>query len=178
MSTEILTDYIRVTDILRPFTKLDEIDPEIVNRAAARGQFVHDCIGGHVNGLGYPPIPQKWKGYIDSYEKWKQFGAKPQLFEERFYSKEYMLTGQIDMYLENTIIDFKTSSKYSKTWPLQLAAYKFLMSINKKEAFAAKIIHLSKEGKEPTIYEFSRNELDKALELFMGAYECYMALLK
>lgn len=147
----------RITTILYPFSGLDKINPDIVAKAAERGTKVHQICEGIVSGLGEIGIDEETSPYVESFKKW--FCAPDIIeMEKRFWDDEHEITGQVDFIVKTpeglAIVDLKTSSKPSKTWPAQGSAYAYLA---KKSGYNIKkilFIHLSKYGKEPKIYEY------------------------
>lgn len=151
-------NYLRVTNVLYPFSGLKDINPDIVAYAGARGTKVHKICEGIAEGLGEIGVDEETWGYVESFKKWWEKGIEVVKMEERFWNDENHITGQID-FIVNTadglaIVDLKTSSKPSKTWPAQGAAYAFLAKeagYNIKKIF---FIHLNKHGKDPKIHEY------------------------
>lgn len=154
--------YLRVTNILYPFSGLDKVDTEIVANAAKRGSLVHKICEGIVTGLGEFGITEETKGYVESFKSWWGQGHEVIACEERFYDDENQFTGQVDSILkkgnELFVVDYKTSSKPSKTWPAQGSAYGYLA---RKAGFDVKktlFIHLNKHGNDAKIYEYPIDE--------------------
>lgn len=88
-----------------------------------------------------------------------------------------MITGQVDMIIETengaVILDLKTSSKPSKTWPLQGSAYAYMA---KKEGYDIKgihFLHLSKQGLDPHLYVY-----DDHFDLFSKCLDVYKHFFK
>ena len=65
-----IENYIRVTNVLYPFSGLDKIDSEIVAHAAQRGTKVHKICEGIIQGLGELGVEEETKGYVESFKKW------------------------------------------------------------------------------------------------------------
>lgn len=172
--------YTRVSDILKPFSKYDDVSPHILELACVRGTFIHKVIAGRMMGLGDPEIPKKWEGYIKSYEHWCENGAKnlagnELILERRFYCDEFMITGQVDLFNGVFLIDFKTSKSFSKSWGPQVGAYMYLLRKNGHMPNFGFIVHLDKEGGAARVYEYGG---DIEWELFKKCYDCYTALIK
>lgn len=152
--------YLRVTEVLKPFSGLDMIDPKIVANAGRRGTKVHKICESIWSGLGELGVDDETWGYVEGFKKF--MSATPSFrmvaMERRFYCQELLITGQIDAIAEIDgdlcIVDLKTSSRPSKTWPLQGAAYYYLA---KQAGFDIKrvvFLHLNKHGKTPVQYEY------------------------
>jgi len=150
--------YTRVTQILYPFSGLQNVDKDVLSNAATRGSKVHKICEGIVTGLGEFGVDSETLGYVLSFKQWWGEGMPVVEVERRFWSDEHKITGQIDMIVETpvglAIVDIKTSSKPSKTWQLQGSAYYELVT---KAGFDIKkiwFLHLSKEGKAPKVMEY------------------------
>lgn len=150
--------YLRVTQILYPFSGLQNVDKEILNHAACRGSRVHKICEAIVSGMGDYGVDSETLGYVLSFKHWWGSGRKVIEIERRFWSDEHKITGQIDMIVETdeglAIVDIKTSSKPSKTWQLQGSAYYELVT---KAGFDIKkifFLHLNKDGKPPKVIEY------------------------
>ncbi len=164
--------YLRVTEILGPFSGLDKIDKNVLQHAADRGSKVHKVCEGIISGLGEWETDQEITGYVESFKKWWATGQKVIAMEKRFCCSELMITGQIDLILEYPegiiILDIKTPMKPSKTWPLQGSAYAYLA---RKEGFNIKgiqFLQLDKYGFYPKIhaYEEDFDLFKKCLDVF------------
>lgn len=167
------SEYTRVTDILKPFNGLQGIDPAVLQAAAERGDTVHKIIEGKLLGIEPINMPHPVVNYIASFDVWVNEHPINAIKQEiRLYDDELMITGQIDLIdkLDDgvAIIDFKTSSKPSKTWALQLSAYAYLA---RKAGFDVKkigVLHLSKFGKTAKFYEYQ-----ECWDLFKKCYDLY-----
>lgn len=165
-------NYKRVTQVLYPFSALQHIDADIVAHAAERGTKVHNICEAIINGLGDFGIEEETKGYVDSFKIWWEQGIEVVTIEERFYCDDLKLTGQVDLIIKTpeglAIVDLKTSSKPSKTWPAQGSAYGYLA---KKAGYDIKkilFLHLNKQGKPPKIFEYPVDD-----SFFLGIYRVY-----
>ncbi|MFI0477764.1 MAG: PD-(D/E)XK nuclease family protein [Candidatus Rhabdochlamydia sp.] len=151
-------NYTRVTKVLYPFSGLDMINPEILAHAADRGTKVHKICEGIIIGLGEFGVEEETRPYVESFKKWWEKGHEVLMVEERFWDNELEITGQVDMIIRTpdglAIVDFKTSSKPSKTWAAQGAAYAYLAKKAKHDIKKIYFLHLLKTGKEAKIYEY------------------------
>ena len=169
---EIDSKYTRVTSVLYPFSGLSDIDPDIVANAGRRGTRVHDICEAIVKGLPVMNINPDIAGYIHSFEKWWGEGKKVLAVEQRFFCSELMVTGKVDMIIETNegaiILDLKTSSKPSKTWPLQGSAYAYMARKSGYNIKGIHFLHLSKHGIAPKLYVY-----DDEFELFKKCLDIY-----
>lgn len=155
-------NYTRVTSVLYPFSGLDKIDADVVAHAAERGTKVHHICEAIMLGLGELGVDDETKPYVESFKKWWSLGHEVVLMETRFWDDKLEITGQVDLILKTpeglVIVDLKTSSKPSKTWPIQGSAYAYLA---KKAGYDIKkifFLHLNKYGQEPKLYEYPIDE--------------------
>lgn len=169
-------NYIRVTEVLSPFSGLSNIPTHILENASKRGELVHKICTALISDLGVLDMDNNLAGYINSFEKWsidKKFLPIP----DRFYCDKYMITGEIDgLYEEDdgiVLFDIKTPVKESKTWPIQGSAYAYLARVSNINIKRVEFIKLSKEGKDPTIYTYKEN-----FELFLHCLETYKYFYK
>lgn len=169
-------DYIRVSDVLEPYFKKEYIPPDVLQAAQERGSDVHDGIELYLKGMGNWIEPQNQK-YFQSFLKWtekEKFEVSSILsLEERLFDDELMLTGKYDMIYqtlqgEKVLIDYKTSSSPSKSWPLQLGAYRHLAR-SLHEISYAMVLHLQKDGSIAKQYIY-----ENQWETFKSAYDIYV----
>ncbi len=162
-------NYHRITQILYPFSGLEKIDPKIVSHAAERGTKVHKICESIISGLGEFGVEDETWGYVESFKKWWSHNPEVISMEERFWDDERKITGQVDLIVNTeeglAIVDLKTSSRPSKTWPAQGSAYAMLAKKNGYDIKKIYFLHLNKHGKEPKIYEYPVND-NFFLEIF------------
>jgi len=83
-----------------------------------------------------------------------------------------MITGAVDMIIEAPegaiILDLKTSSKPSNTWPLQGSAYAYMARQNGYDIKGIHFLHLNKFGYAPELYVY-----DDQFELFSKCLDVY-----
>lgn len=151
-------NYLRVTSILYPFSGLDRIDPDVLAHAAERGTKVHKICEGIMKGIGEIGVDSETEGYVESFKKWFERGIDIVEVERRFWDDELCVTGQVDIITKVeegfAVVDIKTSSKPSKTWRVQGAAYAYLAKNAGYDIKKILFLHLNKQGKEPKIYEY------------------------
>lgn len=164
-------DYIRVTDVLYPFSGLAKVPPEVLKNAALRGTKVHEICDALINHMGVFEIEENISGYIESFNQWflnKKTIQKPL----RFYCDDLGITGECDGIYKNetgwTLFDLKTPLKESKTWSLQGSAYAYLAKKSSYDITEIEFVKLSKDGSSPKIFKYDNN-----LGLFLKALELY-----
>jgi hypothetical protein len=157
-----MDDFYRVTEILYPFSGLEHINQDIVSHAAERGTKVHIICESIISGLGEFNVDEETWGYVESFKKWWAQDPEVISMEERFWDEEKGITGQVDLIIKMeeglAIVDLKTSSRPSKTWPAQGSAYAYLAKKSGYEIKKIFFLHLNKHGKAPKLYEYPVND--------------------
>ncbi len=170
-------DYTRVTTVLYPFSGLKDIDPNILSNAANRGTKVHKICEGIVNGLGEMGIEDETWGYVQSFKDWWAKGIEVIKVEERFWHDELRLTGQVDLLINTptglAIVDFKTSSRPSKTWAAQGSAYAMLAKHAGYDIKHVYFLHLNKHGKAAKMHEYQVDD-----SFFLAIFRTYQHFYK
>lgn len=145
--------YDRVNDILSPFTGIEFVPDFVLQPAADKGTLVHEVIQGFLYGfkVDLDKIPEEGRGYVQAWLSWAKdtnfvYPADNHIIEKRFFDDELLITGKIDLIIDDPInpiiYDWKTSSQPSTSWRLQAAAYAYLADSVKPAHF----IHLKKDG--------------------------------
>lgn len=164
--------YLRVTQILSPFSGLQYVDPTVLQSACDRGTRVHKICEGIVLGLGEVDVDDSVWGYVESFKQWWSLGHEVVLTEHRFWDDDLEITGQIDYMIKtsdgHSIIDIKTSSAPSKTWRGQASAYAHLAGLEGYKIHNTQFLHLSKHGKPPKIHVYEPSD-----NLFTSIYHVY-----
>lgn len=169
--TMIKPGYLRVTEILSPFSGLSKIDPQVLQNAADRGSLVHEIIEGIEQGFGKEEVPDHVEGYIESYEKWaviKDFlpAAK------RLYDNNLMITGLVDSIYKDgedlVLVDYKTPAKESRSWEMQASAYSHMCKNIDYNISRIEFVKLEKSGKPPKVFIYKEN-----MALFRKILDCY-----
>ncbi len=160
---EIKKDYIRVTQILKPWMDFGTIPQGVLDNKAEIGTNVHEAINMHVLGLPLPIMTEREHKYFDSYLKWEE-GHEPTFLctEQRYYDDDLMLTGQVDAIVsfpgrsQGRILDFKTSSKESPLhWPIQAGWYRLLAMKNSLEVSdTTHMLQLRDNGSPAKLYTY------------------------
>lgn len=178
--SEIDPKFDRVTAPLYFISGLSKISPEVLDNAARRGSEVHIQCAAIASGMGCPGYGEwagKIDGYVCSFELWamnKKFLPTP----ERLYSDEYMITGEIDGLYENkhgqiVLYDLKTPLNISKSWPLQLSAYSYLLSKEGITIERMEVVKLDKKGRDANVYEYEND-----FETYVECLNIYRKFLK
>lgn len=174
---EIKPGYIRVTDVLDVYFNREKIPEETLINAKNRGTHIHYWIECYLDGV-IVPVPEEWAGYTESFKTWKNEVIGEFSHVKRLYNDEFMLTGMIDNLVKGNeqqiIVDYKTSSAPSKSWPLQAGAYWYLMEAEYNTIIdGVTMVHLKKDGSAPKLKYYSRTELVQYWDIFLGAYKTY-----
>lgn len=170
-----IDNYLRVTEVLRPFSGIEHIDPEVLANANERGTAVHEACTALMNGLPIVLDNPCWEGYITSFQKWWNPEDKI-IFPERWFCDRLMITGECDGiyvdYDQNVLFDLKTSPTESKTWKLQGSAYAYLARQNGIRIDRIEFIKLDKTGKKPKPYEYQEDfhKFECCLEVYRYFY--------
>ncbi|MDR1310093.1 MAG: hypothetical protein LBL95_09410 [Deltaproteobacteria bacterium] len=132
MTDAIRPGYVRVTEVLAPYSNFSMVNAATLARAAERGTRVHaHCqdilLGRPLNGVREDEI-----GCVRNFDAWARNIDEVIGVERRLYHEDLMLTGQIDIICRlrgdalPSIVDIKTPIGYSRHWRAQLAGYKLL----------------------------------------------------
>ena len=154
--------YARVTDVIRPFSKLEHIDPDTLANKCRIGTNVHKAIEDDIRET-FPMLDGDCVGYFKSYVKWK--GCVNPTFvdsEKRYFCHDKMITGQIDGLVRFphatslVLVDFKTSAQECKeTWNMQAHLYGYLLGVNGVITSPRFLfIKLSKRGDFPKVFDY------------------------
>lgn len=175
------TEYDRVTEIIAPFTGIEFVDSALLSFASERGKRVHKHIEGILRGWSFEQEDPLISPYIRSFEAFwdgykHNFEGGDSLIEKRLYSDQHMITGQPDLIVEKEdrilIVDWKTSSKFHKSWYLQGAAYRYMAELQYGEDHVDDVlfVKLNKNAKA-TLYKTSEHK--ENLNIFMDCLRLY-----
>jgi hypothetical protein len=156
------TKYPRVSEIIgkQNEAELKSIPLENLVNASIRGTEIHKLCTMFVENAWIDEISPEHKPYLDSFKQWYENNAtKRVVSSQRLYDDKKKFTGEVDMILDlkngkRCLLDIKTSSTRSKTWPVQLAAYEHLCSINDFRVDIVLNLHL----KAHPAAKFEKNE--------------------
>lgn len=171
--------YFRVTQILKPFTSFDKVDPVVLARAADRGTRVHKYCQLYVQNLLIEKIDEDCRPYVESFIQWFDMRVERVLAcEIRLSCSNYRITGKPDLLTiikgdtEATLLDYKTPQLASPTWRLQTAAYRYLIRTTQGIDVPRRVcLILDKEGGLPKFGEHTEHETDE--RLFFNSVELF-----
>jgi CRISPR/Cas system-associated exonuclease Cas4 (RecB family) len=191
-------NYPRVSEIINKQTIEERltIPMEALLKAGERGTRVHEYCTSYLLGLWTPQVDEECVPYVKAFIKWGEDNIKSTLHTStRLYDDERKFTGEFDLIAELddkqiALIDIKTSSNTSKSWAIQLAAYKHLCelsgykidvvyNVHLKKTKAAVYETLSDQEKilvEPAIVKailLPHHDLTQHWEIFNSALNCY-----
>jgi hypothetical protein len=186
MNEEERSKYTRVTEILDILTFKDRlaIPPEVLSNAADRGTKIHAYCAAILQDAWLPDIELEYEPYVNEFIKWKDENLEKLVsVGSRLYDDNLRFSGEYDFIAilkgdkEPVLIDIKTAAKPSKSWPVQLAAYKHLCDINGLKVSQTYNLHLKKKKlTADVIYsaEFIPYEDSKPFwGIFASALSCY-----
>lgn len=175
-------DFLRVTEVISPYTGIEFVPEHFLNAAAERGTKVHQYIENFFNCLRYEEVDFNLTHYMDSfYQYWEENQHQYMNFtvENRYFCNDLMITGQVDLINHEddkiTIVDWKTSSRpHHKAWALQSAAYRYLIEQNNNPNVRVDnvlFVLLKKDGKKPTLHKY--DDYERNLDIFLKCLELY-----
>lgn len=190
--------YPRVSEIINKQTIEERlsIPSDALLKAGERGTKVHEYCTSYLTGLWTPEVDEECIPYVKAFIKWGETNIRTTIHTStRLYDDKRRFTGEFDLIAELSdkqvaLIDIKTSIKESRSWAIQLAAYKHLCEMNgyKIDAVynvhllktkAAKYENLSDQEKiltEPAIVKailLPHHDLTQHWEIFNSALNCY-----
>ena len=174
-----MSEYPRVTEILKPFTSYESVPQDVLTRAASRGTQVHAICAGIAKGAWIPDgmIDPEFLGYINSFKLWAEAQvSKYVIVEKRYMDDAMQYSGQMDFVIEGKdgktyLIDIKTSAKPQKTYPIQMAAYENLLEVHGVTIHGAMLVYLSKTGEFPNIDLLE--DMSSEMTVFTSALTCW-----
>jgi len=154
-------EYLRVTEILSPFSGMQYVDKQVLENACVRGTRVHKACEGIAKGIDGWDLPEEYQGYVDSFKKWFGRGKNFAEVEKRLYCPKLGITGQIDFIVKEPggciIVDLKTSQRESKSWLLQGTAYSYLAKQAGYDVKGIMFLKVGRDGSEPKQYLYKEN---------------------
>lgn len=145
--------YPRVSEIIGKQTEkeMKSIPIDTLVNAALRGTKVHDYCTTYLQGLFVPEIEEEYKPYFNAFVNWADANIYKTLYcAVRLYDDVKRFSGEYDVIAvmkdskQIALLDIKTSANASKSWPIQLAAYKHLCDLKGYEIDVVYNIHLKK----------------------------------
>ena len=152
---------ISVTRALSPFSDFSRIRPDVLEAACLKGSQVHAIIASLLKGLWVPNIPENCQPYIDSFNLWLPIVDEVVMVEETLTDKVRKYKGTPDAILRIkgdegfTLVDWKSPVMESKSWRLQISAYRALAMQNGYLIHRTGALQLSPKGKVAKFREYS-----------------------
>jgi hypothetical protein len=118
-----------VTTILKPYSGLEHVDRDLLERAAEFGTHVHEaCHLFNMGALEWASLDEPLVPYVRAWESFlEDTGAVVLLSEHRVVSERNGFAGTLDTVVfwgkSNRLIDIKSAASTPKTVGMQLAAY-------------------------------------------------------
>lgn len=190
--------YPRVSEILaiQNANAMRGIPIDKLMNAAIRGTAVHKYCTAFMKNLFLPEIEEEYEPYVSTFVIWANENIVSVIdTSKRLYDDEMKFSGEFDAVVilkdsgEPTLLDIKTSYIPSKTWPIQLAAYKYLCEKNGMKIERIMNLHLKKSQKVSTeeiggqkvkvsapivcAKEIRHEDISSAWEIFSSALKCY-----
>lgn len=126
-----------VTEVIAPWVDFSGIPAAVLNHASERGTEVHRvCLDLYAQGLPVVGIDAEARGYFESFRLWFDKRVEEVLLTEvRLFDDAHGYSGQMDLLIkikqayggEVWMVDLKTPLAQSKSWRVQLAAYRALL---------------------------------------------------
>lgn len=169
--------YPSVTDVLRPWSGIDKIDPQTLRRPAARGTLVHEIALNSLLGILTIEIDPELEGYLASFDFFVRSQVKEVLeVERRMVDTVFGFHGQLDLLCrlnegdKVALIDLKTPKAASKVWSGQIAAYDYLRRGEAIQADRLGSLRLDQLGGPPKMswYEYRQADFDAFLNALMA----------
>lgn len=193
---EIRAGFVRVSDIIakQNESEIRSIPLEVFMNASIRGTKVDAYCASFLEGFFLPEIENEYKPYCEAFQQWFSSNVRRVVNKTtRLYDEEKRITGKFDFIVELekeeiALFDLKATATTSKTWPIQLSAYRHLCSINEIKIDKAYNLHLVKRylkrpadlpEEEPTPFKIvakcidQTEHLDHSWEIFLASLRCY-----
>lgn len=141
-----------VTQILDPYTGLEFVDRETLQRAAEFGSHVHEaCHLFNMDELDRDALDADLAPYVDAWERFlDESGAVVLLSEHRVASRKYGYAGTLDSVVHwgktKRLVDIKTGAAVPRTVGPQTFAYTQALSEEGESVSQRHCIHLKGDG--------------------------------
>lgn len=190
--------YPRVSEIIAVHTAaaMRAIPIDCLANASIRGTAVHQYCTAFMKNLFLPEIEEEYQPYVGAFVVWANENVVSIIdTSKRLYDDEMKFSGEFDAVVilkdsdQPILLDIKTSCLPSKTWPIQLAAYKHLCEKNGMKIDRIMNLHLKKSKKVSTeeiegqkvkvsvpivcAKEIRHEDITSAWEIFSSALRCY-----
>jgi len=167
------SNYVRVTEVLNPYTDFSMVPEHILSRATDRGRKVHAYCAAILQGLWLPRIEPEYEGYVDSFHAWREQFVEEVIFvEHELVDPTYGFMGHIDFYgklrkLGYALLDWKTPVSLYKAWRLQMAGYNRLLEVAKKKVNVVASLQLQQDGSIPKMTRYEGTSAQD-FNIFLG----------
>ena len=191
--------YPRVSSILQKqmHNEMRDIPLERLYKASIRGTAVHNYCTAYIEKLFMPEIEAEYLPYVDAFIEWADEHVREVIqTRRRFYDDELKFSGEPDAILilkdsdVPTLIDIKATCATSKSWALQLGAYRHLctkagfnigrvLNVHLKKTTKTKTEKIQGEKVRVSFPVICAKEVlppidfNKAWEIFNSALSCY-----
>jgi len=127
-----------ISTVGKHWLNFDAVPPDKLEAACLRGSEFHRLAALYVQRLWIDEIPDSCAGFLESFTRWFHDFADDEvvLVEQTLVHPTLKFTGTPDAILRIkgdqgfTLMDWKTPRALSKSWCLQLAAYRELAQVN------------------------------------------------
>jgi hypothetical protein len=171
-----MTNHPRVSDILKPWEKFDNVPEDRLIQGQIRGNVAHATLACYAKGLWYPPVPSIYQGYVDSGKNWlDKYVIEILLVEETLVDEDMGFHGTPDLIVRMTdgiltLPDWKTPKAKSKMWQARMAAYRHLARHNGYLVEKVGTVRLREDG-SPAIFD----QVDVPESIFAGFHGALIA---
>jgi hypothetical protein len=167
-----------VTEIIEPWVDFSKVPPATLKAAGERGTAVHEACALYAQGIPVLSIPPEISGYVESYKRWfDQLIDEVILVEERLFDYAIGYNGQLDLVArtkgcEVWLVDLKSPVTLSKSWRVQLSAYKNLYERMGEKIDRSGTLRLRSDGKIPKM-DWYEGGAAKDFNIFLSALNCH-----
>jgi ATP-dependent exoDNAse (exonuclease V) beta subunit len=174
-----IDNFTRVSEILSLIKDYSFVKPDVLRAKQIIGTNVHEAIEKYYkqeDRLLLSPIEEMYyDGFMDFATNLQY---NPLIVEQRFYDKERMITGKVDLIIEKSdkqyIVDFKTTANADiRSWKLQGGFYYQLAKEYHDLEPVVRIIHLKKNG---SFTEYPLEITNEVIKECNSLYDLYRML--
>ena len=172
--------YPSVTEILDPYVDLSMVKKAVLEYAKVRGKIVHGvCAGVAKFGIAIN-TPEKYQGYVQSFQIFHQDLESVEMIEERIFNDAIRLCGQPDLVAKRfnerleRVWEIKTPISVYPTWKGQISAYKWLYEQKTgRLTDTPGHIRLRENGGDPIVTLLTPEEYEEELRMFFSILTAY-----
>lgn len=163
-----------VTRVLSPISSYAGIPKAILDAAAARGTYIHECCEMLLwETLDWDSVMPEYRPYVDAFANFlEESGVEVELPEEKVFHPTLKYAGTADLFcrlpkrkkMRRAVVDYKTSLKMMPTVGPQVSAYQEAQNATQPKG-AEKVIdryglQLKKDGTYNLVPYESRNDFN------------------